>query len=147
MAPKFTKLCVADVLPWYAFSSCRLQSPRDKTLFSTIAQKLQDRIQAYADERFEYRDAEQTDLQPLMYATASERKDDAMALSLYAVRIFPPDFAEGCSCPALGRRSRTQLADATKCDLSAAYSIQFHCAYHDDNARPFCTGLFWHPVP
>jgi len=73
-------------------SSCRLQSPRDKTLFSTIAQKLQDRIQAYADERFEieweYRDAEQTDLRPLMYATASERKDDAMALSLYAVRIL-----------------------------------------------------------
>jgi hypothetical protein len=85
---------------FFFLSPAILQSPRDKIPFSTIAQKLQDRIQAYADERSEYRDAEQTDLQPLMYTTASERKDDAMALSLYAVRIYPPDFAERRSCPA-----------------------------------------------
>lgn len=58
---------------------------------SAIAQKLRDNIQTYAHERveseWEYHDAEQTDLQPLIYATTCERKDDAMALSLYAVRF------------------------------------------------------------
>jgi hypothetical protein len=57
-----------------------------------MAQQLRDNIQAYArgrvESEWEYHNAEQTDLQPLIYSTPSERKDDAIALSLYAVRFL-----------------------------------------------------------
>lgn len=72
------------------------------TMPSTMAQKLRDNIQTYAHGRveseWEYRDAEQIDLQPLIYSTSSERKDDAMALSLYAVRFCPLDIMRMLMC-------------------------------------------------